>query len=350
MGNIDNCCFCGSTLDYPTQEHEDYAVGFGCPVCGKYAYSKWDLTNKTGLSNFPKDMIATYLYHNNKILEDSRPESYTLFIGSLERFNGLHNQHPHYHYASLEEVKSFWQCRFSDRIDRILLALSRRSKFFGEQLYLSHEEMKSMMFLTRFDKSGQDLESIDIDMQFGEICNYLTANGFAKISGDGEGVYVTLLAEGWRRVDELQKSGSDSKDVFVSMSFAPSAKETREAIRNGIIQAGFSPEFIDEIIHNRQIVPEMFRLIRESRFLILEISEPNYGAYYEAGYALGLGKEVIITCSAEVFNHKYESEEEKKYERYLKPHFDIAQKQILVWNSYDDLSLKLCEWIKALIR
>ena len=55
-------------------------------------------------------------------------------------------------------------------------------------------------------------------------------------------------------------------------------------------------------------------------------------------------------CLFVFFNHKYESEEEKKYERYLKPHFDIAQKQILVWNDYDDLAKKLCEWIKALIR
>ena len=123
----------------------------------------------------------------------------------------------------------------------------------------------------------------------------------------------------------------------------------REAIRAGIVQAGFSPEFLDEIKHNRQIVPEMFRLIRECRFLVLEISEPNYGAYYEAGYAQGLGKEVIICCSKEVFNRRYITEEEKKYERYLKPHFDIAQKQILVWKDQDDLSHQLSEWIKAII-
>lgn len=343
------CPFCGSALEY-SQEHEDYAVGIGCPICGKYSYSKWDLTSNTGLSSFPKDMIAAYLYHNNKALESIRPESYTTFIGSLERFNGLHNQHPHYHYASFEEVKAFWQCRFSDRIDRILLVLSRRSKFFGEQMYLSFPEMQSLLFITRFNENNRPLESVDVEMQLSEMTDYLTTNEYAKISGDGDGFYVTLLAEGWKRVDELQQQGTDSKEVFVSMSFAPSAALTREAIRNGIIKADFSPEFIDEIIHNRQIVPEMFRLIRECRFLILDISEPNYGAYYEAGYALGLGKEVIITCSAEVFSHKYESEEEKKYERYLKPHFDIAQKQILVWNDYDDLTRKLCEWIKALIR
>ena len=82
----------------------------------------------------------------------------------------------------------------------------------------------------------------------------------------------------------------------------------------------------------------------------MDISDPNYGAYYEAGYALGLGKEVIITCKEEVLSHKYVTDEEKKYERYLKPHFDIVQKQILVWSDYEDLTHKLTEWIKALFK
>ena len=40
--------------------------------------------------------------------------------------------------------------------------------------------------------------------------------------------------------------------------------------------------------------------------------------------------------------------EEQKYARYLRPHFDIAQKQILIWKDYQDLAHKLTEWIKAL--
>ena len=138
--------------------------------------------------------------------------------------------------------------------------------------------------------------------------------------------------------------------MFVSMSFDEKTLETRNAIKQGIIKSGFSPQFMDEIIHNKQIVPEMFRLIRESRFLILEISDPNYGAYYEAGYALGRGKEVIICCSKEMFNQEYLTDEEKKYKKYLRPHFDIAQKQILIWDNEEDLTLKLSEWIKALIQ
>ena len=131
------------------------------------------------------------------------------------------------------------------------------------------------------------------------------------------------------------------------MSFDHSLDPIRDAIKKGIIDAEFSPEFMDEMIHNEQIVPEMFRLIRECRFLIMDISYPNYGAYYEAGYAQGLGKEVIITCKNESKNREL-SETEKPFEKYLRPHFDIAQKQIIYWEDEEDLSTKLTEWIRAL--
>ena len=50
-----------------------------------------------------------------------------------------------------------------------------------------------------------------------------------------------------------------------------------------------------------------------------------------------------------MFDKEFVTEEEKKYAKYLKPHFDIAQKQILVWDNYEDLTKKLEEWIKAII-
>lgn len=348
MAEINVCRFCGAELSY-TQENEDYSIGYGCPVCGHYAISRWDFRNGSTFATLSKDIVATFLYHNNKIVEKYRPESFTLFIGSQERFNGLKANHPHYHYTSVDEIKAFWKNKFSARIDKILLALSQRSQFYGEQMYLSNQETQSLMFITRFSEYGQELEPMYVSMQLTELSNYLQSIGYARINWDGEGTYITLLSDGWRRVDALQQQDYNNKNVFVSMSFAEEMDPVREAIRKGIIDAGFSAEFMDEMIHNKQIVPEMFRLIRECRFLIMDISEPNYGAYYEAGYALGLGKEVIITCKTEAKKREL-TDQEKPFEKYLRPHFDIAQKQILFWDDFDDLSRKLKEWIKALFR
>lgn len=50
-----------------------------------------------------------------------------------------------------------------------------------------------------------------------------------------------------------------------------------------------------------------------------------------------LEKEVIITCRKDIFasdNH---------------PHFDVFQKQSLVWEDENDLSKKLTMWINAVI-
>lgn len=340
---MEKCIFCGSNATSETHSKDDL-VFCSCNVCGRYAINDFDTIT------ISKYKITAYLYHNIKLHANERPSDYTAYIGYDTDYQRIHSRHQHYHLVRYNEIESFWPRKFADRIDKILLALSTRSRFFGEQMQFSQAEMHSLLFVVSYDGAGKKYDDLSIDMQLSEVTEYLVTNEYVKISSNETCFFVTLLANGWRRVDDLQQKGNDRKAVFVSMSFASSTSDTREAIRKGIDEAGCSPEFIDEIIHNHQIVPEMLRLIRECRFLILEISEPNYGAYFEAGYAMGLGKEVIITCNSEVFNKKYENEDDKKYEKYLKPHFDIAQKQILVWNDYDDLAKKLCEWIKAIVR
>ncbi len=348
MRNEACCLFCGSLcIDF--EKHEDQSGFYDCPFCGRYAVSAWDVNDRELDLKGSRDKIAAYLYHRNKLPEKERPEEYVTFIGTKDRYDGLLPNHPNYHHVTMEEVKSFWPSRFADRIDRILQALSLKSRFFGDNVFIDFVEKCSMMFVQRNHDDDPDEEE-DANTQADALCEYLDQVGYAKAESEGNGMNLTLLADGWNRIEEIQRSDLDNKDIFVSMSFSELANPTREAIRAGISKAGFSPEFMDEIVHNKEIVPEMFRLIRECRLLIMDISEPNYGAYYEAGYALGLGKEVIISCSAETYNRKYESDEEKKYARYLKPHFDIAQKQILLWNDYKDLTNKICEWIKALIR
>ena len=95
---------------------------------------------------------------------------------------------------------------------------------------------------------------------------------------------------------------------------------------------------IGEKEHNHQIVPEMFYEIERSKFMVVDVTLQNFGAYYEAGYAQALGKEVIVCCSKEVFD------DPKR-----KPHFDIAQKPIIIWTDLDDLKERLIRRIQATV-
>ena len=75
--------------------------------------------------------------------------------------------------------------------------------------------------------------------------------------------------------------------------------------------------------------------IQTSRFLIADLTHENAGAYWEAGYAEGLGKPVIYTC------------EKAKFEE-QKTHFDTNHHLTVVWDA-DNLS-EAADELKATIR
>jgi nucleoside 2-deoxyribosyltransferase len=60
--------------------------------------------------------------------------------------------------------------------------------------------------------------------------------------------------------------------------------------------------------------------IQASDFVVADLSHDNLGAYWEAGYAEGLGKPVIYTC------------EKSKFEL-AKTHFDTNHHLTILWNT-----------------
>ena len=335
LDDMNKCPICDGELKFNSETKDSYIYFFNCHSCGRYAinkdfYAKNIKKQKTGIG---KSEIASYLYYN----EDRIPFPYLCDDDSV----GISNHSK----ITISEIKNWYPKTFSEKIDAFLLMLDNNMSFYGEPILFTDEQLYSACFVNKKPQGFFANRLGVFEEQSTFFINYLEKQDLIKTYHNG----ISLQPKGLERLDGIQKNLKNiSKNVFVSMSFSDNTISTREALREAITDAEFSPAFIDEIIHNKQIVPEMFRLIRECRFLILEISDPNYGAYYEAGYALGLGKEVIICCSEEAFYRKYESQEEKKFEKYLKPHFDIAQKQILLWKDHADLRKKLAEWIKAL--
>ena len=79
----------------------------------------------------------------------------------------------------------------------------------------------------------------------------------------------------YARIDEIQR-----KNVLVTMSFK-GTKELREAIHEGIQSAGYIAIFIDEVQHNELITPELLKYIRDSKFVVVDLTHRNNGAYFE---------------------------------------------------------------------
>ncbi len=318
-----HCKFCGREARIYNQPNWEYY--YDCPSCGNYFIKN---PERGTLREYKQNKVKSYLFYHKS---DLRP-----YIISKELYNKM-DRHDFVDIYNLtpEMVENWYPKTFAQKVDLILCKLGEVAPYEGAFVN-TMDIIYDLFFCVEIDNKSKDVQAE-------YIFKFLKENGYII----GSMIEMQLTPKAYERIYELHKEQVNNKNIFVSMAFNNGTKSTREAIRQGILNAGYSPEFIDEIIHNHQIMPEMFRLIRESRLLILEISDPNYGAYYEAGYALGLGKEVIICCKEEVFTRKYETDEDKKYEKYMKPHFDIAQKQILVWKDEEDLIKKLPEWIKA---
>ncbi len=75
--------------------------------------------------------------------------------------------------------------------------------------------------------------------------------------------------------------------------------------------------------------------IRSAKFLVADLTDENRGAYWESGFAEGLGKKVYYTCEA------------SKFEK-VKTHFDTEHLLTIKW-SLDSMTRALDE-LKSAIR
>ncbi len=329
------CFICGRTLPNNAKETNDGYCAYNCPNCGSFI-----IPDSTRMSDdekpnkeYDKAKLTKYMYYNKKVLR-------IYYIGD-ENSYGIYKQRKKNSTAiciTADMLENWYPKTFDDKINKMLIKLQGLTKFDGD--VISKDLIKQIAFISSNPNTA--------DKELDYIIKYLLENGYLqKINADYQ-----LTPKSLERIYELQKNDCMNKNIFVAMTFHQNEKEIREAIKQGIIEAGYSPILMDEIIHNHQIIPEMLQLIKESCLLIMDITQPNYGAYFEAGYALGLNKEVIISCQQEVWDTKDFSCEKDNTCPYkqlaLKPHFDIAQKQILLWQNHKDLTKKITKWIKRI--
>lgn len=157
------------------------------------------------------------------------------------------------------------------------------------------------------------------------------------------GQYFLITSQGWSYLDSLKSRNSPSKQVFVAMWFSADMDEIYSvAIEKAVEAAGYVPRRIDRKEHNNKIDDEIIAEIRGSRFLIADFTAgmesgthvPRGGVYYEAGFARGLGLEVIHSVRSDQIGSV---------------HFDTRQISHVVWETADDLAEKLYNRIIATI-
>ena len=140
--------------------------------------------------------------------------------------------------------------------------------------------------------------------------------------GGGDRANVTLSFAGWEYYENLRSGGAVYRKGFMAMKFGD---ETLNSVLENVFKpsakrAGFDLTKLDDTPKAGLIDDRLRVEIQSADFLIADLTHDNLGAYWEAGYAEGLGKPVIYTCEKTKFASS-------------KTHFDTNHHLTIVWDS-----------------
>ncbi|WP_182185511.1 hypothetical protein [Pectinatus frisingensis] len=286
----EQCPICGSELkkDLILEDGLSY---FCCYNCGLYSCNS-DLKNvlqhNESINTHYKDINANEklkmaLFYYLRVIRHNYKPSFGIH-SSIDISQNFSIQSP----DTISNIYNLYPKTFSRKIDMVMELINTKIENIGDHFSLLDYSNINYNFVLaqNYEKKEQ------IDGMF----NILKKMVFL----DGEQKYFTFTPKGWEKIDSLQRY-KKSKTAFIAMSFDWEnkkfpIKECKDLIKKAVIKAGYEPCIISEHQHNKSIPQEIENEIKKASFVITDLTTQNKGAYYEAGVAKGLGKEVIFTC------------------------------------------------------
>lgn len=342
-----NCFFCDydfketQTLPKVPPRNPDYP----CPRCGHVYLNEACVDNNTLKGNFKDDdkkIISIVIRNEYERSGQQRP-------GELLTSDKL-----------IEIVAKYNRLDPWDKIDNALLNIEKASDLVGSSINIdcnnyypyyhcfAPKELKNILGLLREEEfiNAPDLSNLQVDL--------------------------SISTKGYQKLRELNKSGRDSRQCFVAMWFVPemddvyeeSIKPAIEYREEGETKSRFTAIKIDNVEHVNDINDEIIAAIRRSRFVVCDLTGYRGGVYFEAGFANGLGLNVIYTCrkdwiKKETLKDINEKDIEKLYDSRKEEieikkegiHFDLEHMNRIEWEKEkpEEFKEKLEKRIKAVI-
>lgn len=135
--------------------------------------------------------------------------------------------------------------------------------------------------------------------------NLITASTY-KVEGKPVQFVFGLTFKGWSQYSKLKNEVHESRTAFMAMKFdyEPARIMYEDWFVPAAKAAGFVLRRVDTVARPGLIDVQMMVDIRAAAFVVADLTERSVGAYWEAGFATGLGKPVIHTCEEEAFNRE----------------------------------------------
>lgn len=214
------------------------------------------------------------------------------------------------------------------QIIKLLTAIQRKSKYFGEEINLS-----GMDYILAYLEHLTETQLYN--PPFLKLLQQVIDLGWLKSAVSKNSCYE-LTVKGLWEIEKAKQVTPESVDCFIAMKFGDDFldKAFKQAISPAISDAGYRPVQMAYLEHNNAIMDEMIACIRKSRFMVADLTYQNQNVYFEAGFAQGMGIPVIYTCH------------ENSVDNIM---FDTQHSNQIRWAKFDELRIKLRNRILATI-
>lgn len=162
----------------------------------------------------------------------------------------------------------------------------------------------------------------------------LQSSGLAEVTpaSPGEFSAARLTLAGWEQWETMVAGKSATGRGFLAMQFGDARLDefVSRTITGAVQQILATPILrVDspESVRAGIIDNIMREAIQDASFVLVELSHGNKGAYWEAGYAEGLGKPVVYICEKAAWEDPAR-----------KPHFDVNHHTTVMWSEGEEAS------------
>jgi hypothetical protein len=248
-------------VNVATNSHNDtYTVN--CPRCGKFfiteeASSFSDITKKI-------EENANELSGLSRLLHETGGKPFLITTTNIDEIisDSLIPEN--------EDIE--------EKSKKLLLAIRRKTKFFGDDIRLSFEQDESLAFTLK-------------TQEFIALIKLLSESGLVQIIvSDTGGLFVRVEGKGWNL---FKAKDSEQKQGFIAIWFNDSMENNIKTIESAIKETGNIPMCIKNEHYPETIMDKALGEIRRSKFMIVDLTAARPSVFFEAGFGLGLGIEII---------------------------------------------------------
>jgi hypothetical protein len=299
----EQCPVCGSTA--PPPGHSLYTHVYNCPRCGLWGLTlvhsglTMMLTTKLGDWDEKSVHLRSHLSH---------------IIRRQQRDDGGWVQVP-------LELES-WHLELAlpspkEQLDRLIIAIGDNQPSGAESARVSADALSAFI--------GTKITRQSPNAGLGWLLTQQETQGLLDNRGEDRGAaLLRLKMEGWQRYEALKRAQVESRTALMAMQFGDAELDrvVTDCFAPATKRAGFDLRLLTERQPAGLIDDQLRVALRTSRFVVADLTHGNNGAYWESGFAEGLGRHVIYTCRKKEWDEK-------------KTHFDTNHLVTIIWDASD---------------